>query len=468
MFRAGVLGWILLPVWGAGCFAQRTAPVELGRIYAVDAEEAQDRLPTTLLVPGVLGSRVIDPESGQVYWGAVGGQSPRPAKDPDDLRALALPIDQDVPFAELHDGLVADAVLHVVAAETPFGDMQLRGYPGVLEGLASALLEGSRATRAGIGELRSGQTGVGTAPYDWRLDLVASARQLDAAVERASAARMEACGDPRVDLVGHSMGSLVVRWYLMYGTADLRPDGSPPKLTWAGARRVHNAVLVAPPSAGSPMVFESLVEGEKVSSFLPRYPQGLVGTFPSMYTMMPRARHGAVVYTDDRTAVDLLDPEVWARYGWGVLNPEADAQLEALLPDVTQREDRYAVAYAWLQRALARTRGVQAALDVDADPPEGLRLHLFAGDSRATPSLLGVDRATGELRWLGTAPGDGRVTRQSAIFDERVPGGEARRLQSPIPWTTVHMGGGEHFGIVRDPVFLDGLLYLLLQEPVEP
>lgn len=455
---------LVLAVCVAGCAAQTTAPVELSRIYARESARAAELLPSTLLVPGLLGTQILDGSSGRIYWGAVGGESPNVSKDPVALKALALAPDLQTPFVEMTDELQPGDVLRVVQADTPFGALRLRGYPGVLEGVASWLVEGDASRRVGRLDMDAkgdDATGIGSAPFDWRMDVVASARRLDKVVRAASARHEARTGDAHVDLIGHSLGSLVVRWYLMYGTADLRPDGSPPPLTWAGARLIRTAILVAPPSAGSPMVLESLLSGERVSSFLPRYPAALVGTFPSAYEMLPRTVFGSVVYTDDETPVDVLDPDVWIRYGWGILAPDEDEHLAAILPDARTREARVAAASAWVRRCLERARGVQAALDVHAELPEGLHLHLFAGDSRATPSRLGIDRRNGDLHWLGSEPGDGRVTRRSAVFDART---DTSPLDSPIPWSTVTWSGGEHFGIVRDPVFLDGALWLLLQD----
>jgi pimeloyl-ACP methyl ester carboxylesterase len=295
------------------------------------------------------------------------------------------------------------------------------------------------------------------------VDLVASARQLADAVDVASEARERLTGDPRIDLVAHSMGTLVARWYLMYGRADLRPDGTPPPLTWIGAQNVRSAVMVAPPSAGSPLILQSMVDGEKVSSFLPRYPAGLVGTFPGMYTMLPRLRHGAVVLPDG-TYLDTLDLETWDRFNWGLLSPQADEALEAML-GIPDRAGRRAAAKVWLGKMLDRARGLQAALDRPSERPEGFDLHVFLGDSRATPSVLEVDPATGELSLRASEPGDGRVTRRSAVLDERTAQHEGRALVSPVPWTSVRPTGGEHFAIIRDTVFLDNLLYLLLEDP---
>jgi triacylglycerol esterase/lipase EstA (alpha/beta hydrolase family) len=60
--------------------------------------------------------------------------------------------------------------------------------------------------------------------------------------------------DVKFDIVAHSMGGLVARYYLRYGTQDLPPDGSLPELTWAGAQYVDNLIMVGPltPAPSSP------------------------------------------------------------------------------------------------------------------------------------------------------------------------------------------------------------------------
>jgi hypothetical protein len=261
------------------------------------------------------------------------------------------------------------------------------------------------------------------------------------------------------------MGALVVRWYLLYGTADLPADGSPPPVTWAGAQHVRDVVLVGPPNAGSVSVLESLVSGERVNPVLPTYPPSLLDTFPSGYTMLPRPADHAIVYADDGSPVPFMDVAEWERLGWGIFAAEEAPRLAALLPDVPDPEARRAIARRWVGASLERASRIQAALDVAAEQPADLRMHLFIGDSRRTPSVLAVDRATGALSVRETAPGDGRVTRVSALLDRRRPGEPSRRLDSPIVWHDANFGNGEHFGIVRDSAFLDSLFWLLIAQP---
>ena len=120
-----------------------------------------------------------------------------------------------------------------------------------------------------------------------------------------------------------------------YGGQDLPADGSLPELTWEGAELVERVILIGTPNAGSATAFRDLVNGTKLAPFLPYYSPALMGTFPSMYQLLPRPRHRQVTWDGDANQpVDILDPEIWARMGWGLAAPEEAKMLEILMPDV--------------------------------------------------------------------------------------------------------------------------------------
>lgn len=102
---------------------------------------------------------------------------------------------------------------------------------------------------------------------------------------------------------------------------------------------------------------------------------------------------------------------------------------------------------------------------VPASPPSRLDLALIAGDSTPTLARMAVDRMTGSLSELDTAPGDGRVLRSSALMDERVGGTWAPTLRSPLEWSQVVFLFEDHVEMTADPMFTDNLLYYLLVEP---
>lgn len=428
-------------------------PSPLAEIYASDDADRRALLANIVFVPGILGSQIVDETDGRLYWGEVFGQAAKPSRRPGDLRKLALPMVADASeIRDVDDELGAGDMLFKVQVNTPFGRLQARGYPGVFEGLViSTLVDGDDTRRVRLAETDDLPfTAFG---YDWRRDIPSQAAALHEVVVATAAE-----GEP-VTLIGHSMGALVVRYYLRYGPADLPMDGPLPEPTWAGAEHVRHALLVAPPNAGSPAVFRSLDDGERVNAMLPRYPPALTGTFPSLYQMLPRTRHDTVVA--DGETVDLFDPEQWVSRGLGALADDQSELVDVLLADVDEADRRDALE-AHVRACLARAARFQAALDQPSEHPDTLFLHLFAGDRHRTPAVLDI---SGASTWRAFAPGDGSVTRRSALLDER-PVGAGGRLDAPVGWDTVWFGRAEHFGISRDLGFLDNALYLLLEHPL--
>ena len=98
-----------------------------------------------------------------------------------------------------------------------------------------------------------------------------------------------------------------------------------------------------------------------------------------------------------------------------------------------------------------------------ATPPEGTELYLVAGD--AVDTEWGGTVTEGGFSITEWLPGDGTVTRVSALMDERMGSTWQPHLVGPIPWTNVMFLFTDHLGMTRDPAFTDNLLYLLLEQP---
>jgi pimeloyl-ACP methyl ester carboxylesterase len=120
--------------------------------------------------------------------------------------------------------------------------------------------------------------------------------------------------DVRFDIVAHSMGGLVARYYLRYGAQDQPPDASLPEPTWAGARTVDNLIMVGTPNAGSIQALQVLVEGFKPAVLLPRYPAAVLGTMPAIYTLLPRNRHHPLLEPGNQLVEDIYDPALWIKH----------------------------------------------------------------------------------------------------------------------------------------------------------
>jgi hypothetical protein len=220
-------------------------------------------------------------------------------------------------------------------------------------------------------------------------------------------------------------------------------------------------------NAGSAQALVDLVEGRRFPFPLPSYAPEILGTMPSIYQLLPRTRHAAVVDAADPGGppIDVLDPAVWSDRGWGLAAPSADRVLRRLLPGVADPAVRRRIALDHLTKSLGRARQFHAALDRPAEPPPGLTLHLFAGDAKPTPAVLAADRGTGKLMIRQHAPGDGTVLRTSAVLGEHLGRSWTPELVSPISWRDVTFVFSDHLAMTRDPAFNDNMLFRLLESP---
>ncbi len=443
---------------------------DLGGLYNRAAQFDDATRNPVIVIPGVVGSRLVDRESGRVVWGSFVGEYANPGSE-DGARLVALPMSEGRTLAELRDAVEPSGVLDSVRVSVLGLPVEAQAYFYILRTLGVGGYRDEELGRAGAVVYGADHFTCFQFAYDWRRDNAENARRLyEFILEKKAYVRAELRKrygierpDLKFDVIAHSMGGLLLRYYLRYGGAPLAEDGSLPRLTWAGAEHVERAVIVATPNAGSAQALVDLVNGVRFAFLLPRYDPAVLGTMPALYQLLPRTRHRPALDADG-APLDLLDPGVWERFGWGLGGPGADDGLEALLPDVADPEARRRIARDHLRKSLLRARQFQAALDVPARPPPGTTLHLFAGDAEPTPATVAVDRA-GRLSVRERAPGDGTVLRTSAVMDERVGGEWRPGLVSPIAWSDVTFLFADHLALTRDPAFTDNILFRLLEAP---
>ncbi len=454
----GVLAFLLMTL--AGC-TSTLEPPDLGAIYNRAARyHGLDRNPV-IVIPGILGSRLVDNDG--VVWGAFGGGAANPER-PEGARRVAHPMGNK-PLRQLKDGVVSDGALDRLRLKFFGLPISLNAYAEILGALGAG---GYRDEGLGI----AGAIDYGTDhftcfqfAYDWRRDNIENARLLHEFIldkkkfVEGKLKELNPNSDPNVrfDIIAHSMGGLVTRWYMRYGAADLPARGLP-KVTWAGCEFVERAVLIGTPNAGSADALLQLVNGIEFSRILPEYRPAVLATMPSIYQLMHRPRH-----QPEGSRIDVYDVAVWEKNGWGLFDPNDAEVLKWLLPKQTDGDARRGTARAHVTKCLDRTRRFHQALDHPARPPEGTSLSLFAGDAVATVHAL--DFTNGKVTIKDSAPGDGSVLRTSALMDEREDGKWVPHLRSPIHWHRVHFLFEDHLGLTKSPVFTDNVLYLLLEEP---
>lgn len=457
-----------------GC-RRAVRPPALGDLYNQAAMKADVERNPVIVIPGILGSKLVDPQTGQSIWGVFSGDYADPRK-PANMRLIALPMQRSAPLSALQSRVVSAGALDRVTLSLFGLPFQAGAYVNILATLG---VGGYRDEQ--LGEPRAVDYGKGhftcfQFDYDWRRSNVENAAALDRFIQAKQAYIRQRLKEdynidrPQVkfDIVAHSMGGLIAHYYLRYGAQALPADGSRPPLTWAGCRNVGSLLMVGTPNAGSINAFQQLLEGNRLVPIVPRYPAALLGTMPSVYELLPRARHGALVdAADSSRKLDLLDPALWERMGWGLADPRQEPIIKHLLPEVADPAQRRAIALDHQRKCLANARQFHEALDVKADPPPGVTISLTAGDAVPTLAVMAVDTPTGKTTRHRTAPGDGTVVRTSALMDERVGQPWVPGLRTPIPWRRVLFLFTDHIGMTRDPAFADNVLFTLLEQPAD-
>ncbi|MEM7807807.1 MAG: hypothetical protein AAF561_06830 [Planctomycetota bacterium] len=458
---------------------------QLARLYghAIDYR-GPDRNPV-ILIPGILGSKLEQRGTGRSIWGAFTGDYVDP-RVPADARLASHPMGLGTPLSAMADDVVPVGVLDKFKFALAGLPVATSAYVDIIRTLSAGGY--SEESCGHIADNEDGSSSIDREPglandafqfaWDWRRDLSESAVKLHDFIQRRRD-HLRACrvkrgiddgGPIRFDLVAHSMGGMLARYYLMYGPDRVPDDGPLPPPSWKGLEEIGRLVIVGTPSSGSVHSLEELVTGKNVSPTLPFYEPAVLGTMPGIYQLLPRPKLARILDEHDQ-GVDLYDVEAWERFGWSLLDEGQASVLESLLPDADASERRR-IARDHLAKILQRVRRVHEALDQHVEMPrnsDGRRpsTHLIAGDLKETTCVLRVD-SEGKLSSGGTSPGDGVVTRASALGDERIAlplEDRPLRLQSPVAWDSVTFLPADHMGLTRHPIFVDNLLHLLLEAP---
>ncbi|MBB6430203.1 lipase family alpha/beta hydrolase [Algisphaera agarilytica] len=472
-----------------GCTKPIPMP-DLGERYDRTAQyHGPDRNPV-IVIPGILGSKLTHPPTGTRVWGAFERSAADPGT-PEGARLIALPMEMGKPLNELTDDVEPDGSLDTVRLSLFGLPIELQAYAQILGTLGVGGYIDDQLGENGAIDYGTDHYSCFQFDYDWRRDNVENAHKLLEFIQtnRKVVQRNLAedyGGNPedydvKFDIVAHSMGGLLTRYMLRYGDADLPEDGSTLEVTWAGAEHVDRVVLVGTPNAGSISALVQLVDGTKFSPLHSGYSAAVLGTMPSIYQLLPRDRHMRILGPlHGRTEIDeqtgdysrsharrIIRPlhfADWQEYNWGLASPKQDAELAKLLPDVEDAAERRAIALDHLEKSLLRAEQFHAALDSPQNLPSNISLTLYAGDGVPTHDIANLDW-DGRITNLTQSSGDGTVTRESAVMDERLGTDWQPHLVTPIDWTDVNFLFTDHLGLTADPVFADNVLYLLLESP---
>ena len=266
-----------------------------------------------------------------------------------------------------------------------------------------------------------GQVMVVPLAYDWRADLNQAVRDLHNEVNR-----LRAQGVKRIAVVAHSMGGLIVGYYLRYGVQS--PDEA--KETWDGASHMDAVVLTGVPFRGSMTIFRNMQYGRHFGLNTTLLDQEAVASFPASYFVLPAAE-GDLLLTPRLEPVKGLIRQArnWRMYGWGLLKEAR--QLSSDLGD-----QRAAYTDHWLTQADRFIDRLLAPLSVSNRKPIPLLAVAGRGQGTLATGVLGGPDPASPCTSLffdehhfktclpkadptvGLEDGDGTVTVRSASLPE--------------------------------------------------
>ena len=428
----------------------------LKRLF-VESKMVTDQ-PPVIFVHGVLGSKLRDKNTGMEGWFS----SPWKLLF-DEFRHLALEIDPES----------MEVKPNVFEPYELAGDIIGKDFYG---NIINTLVEYGGYKHVTLGQkINPQQKNLYTFLYDWRQDNVISARQLADMVDQI---RVD-YGNPdlKVDIVAHSMGGLITRYYMRYGRVDVT-NGNDFPVNMYGGDRVHRVILLGTPNLGSVEMLNAFIDGIKLG-FKRINPETLV-TMPSLYQLLPHPLNNWLVTAEGKPLNrDLFDIETWRRFQWAIFDPKVRARISSEFKTKEEAEKYLDTLERFFNKAIERARRFVWSLTVPL-PEKHPLLIVFGGDCYLTPARIIVEEVKGEslirmypdeitqpvsgmdYEALLMEPGDKSVTKASLmgrnVLDPSVP----RSKYSFFPLDHIVLLCEEHNSLTGNITFRDNLLNALL------
>ena len=359
---------------------QTPTPSPLATPAPADAPKpAQPGKPPVIIIPGLIGSELINKETDETVWFNLSRSKT------DDLR---LPISTNL--AANKDNLVAGDILRNVKYLKFLPETEI--YQSIADSLKipGSYEEGNWDTPTENGF----QDTYYVFPYDWRRDNVENARLL---ITKINALKLKLKRpNLKFNIVAHSMGGLIARYAAMYGDKDL-PTGTRRIVpTWAGAKSIGKIFLVGTPNEGSVPSLSGLLNGYGITRlnlpFIQTITKFDMFTIPAIYQLLPAS--GTLRAYDENLKplkIDIYNPLTWEKYGWAAYTDPKFAK-EFSLPEQLQ-------AKAYFRVVLNRAKRFHDALNANiiVKPPVGM--YIIGADCKPTLDGVIIIRDSKKKRW---------------------------------------------------------------------
>lgn len=438
----------------AGCSRFERPP--LPSIY--ESSREHNGQPPLILVPGAFGSSLRDRRTGVEIW---------PGSNADLLVSNYQGLELEIDAATL------EPVTNGVEPEDIFREGLGKDFYGdVLQTLQQ--VGGYHACKPGEPAV-PGRRNYYVYVYDYRLDNVTAARGLHALIEQIRADY----GDSRlkVDVLAHSNGGLLVRYYARYGTADV-PQSGEFQPTCAGAAAIRRLLLVGPPNLGTVQPVLSFLRGEEIG--FGKIPPEVMATCPAPPQLMPHPAIPWLVDLNGRVVErDLFEVGTWRDARWMLWDPRVVERTVARHGGGRAGRIYLGMLREYAAKQLQSGRRFVQSLAVPAGPDD-VRPYVFGGDCSPTLARLVLESAGGALHARESVadivnplagvdyqaamfePGDSVVTRSSLLGRRTLNVAAPREEIESMRLAHSVFICERHQSLTSNPTYQDNLLNALL------
>ncbi len=438
-------------------YHQHTSIPDLHRLY-MQSMHVGDQ-PPVVFIHGVMGSKLRDKTTHEEKWiGSLGRILTSDYSDlAFDINPQTLePEPSNLEAYEVADGAIGkDFYGKIVSTLHDVGEYQLTNI-------------GTRVDRS--------QKRYYVFYYDWRQDNVITASKLADFIDQIR----KDYGEPnmKVDIVAHSMGGLISRYFIRYGHTDVLDNNDFP-VNLYGAERVRRIILLGTPNLGSVKILNLFIDGIKISGSEKVHTETMA-TMPSLFELFPHPLNNWIINAKgeplDR---DLFDVEIWRRFQWSIFDPKVRERIRSRFTNEQAADEYLSTLEAYFHKHLERARRFVWSLTVPL-PANHPKLIVFGGGCNLTPARILVedigdeslirmypDEITNPVEGVDynallLEPGDGSVTKASLLGRDVLDPSIKRNKYSFFPLDHAVILCEKHNSLTSNVNFQDNLLNELL------
>lgn len=161
-----------------------------------------------------------------------------------------------------------------------------------------------------------------TIPYDWRDDFLGCLKVIDAKIKSLNLKE-----DDELHVVSHSMGALLMAYYIRYGAQDVEMAIE----NWEGLKHITKLALIAPPLHGLMILFRDMEDGTIVSLNRTLLSDRDYSTFKSSYFFLPpKGEDIGISLTGEKISLGIHNIDTWEKNRWGPFKFAKDNEVRAV------------------------------------------------------------------------------------------------------------------------------------------